>query len=49
MKILRFDHMHVNPEDYNAFVGNLQKLIGHDVLMNMPMPESSASTSYRTA
>ncbi len=46
MKILRFDHMHVNPEDYNAFVGNLQKLIGHDVLMNMPMPEYGLQVAY---
>ena len=46
MKILRFDHMHVSPEDYDAFVGNLQKLIGHDVIMNMPMPEYGMQVAY---
>lgn len=46
MKILRFDHMHVAPESYDAFVGNLQKLIGHDVVMNMPMPDYGMDVAY---
>ena len=46
MKILRFDHMHVKPENYEAFVENVQKLIGHDVIMNMPMPEYGLQVAY---
>lgn len=46
MKILRFDHMHVSPDDYEGFVANLQKLIGHDVLMNMPMPDYGMQVAY---
>ena len=46
MKILRFDHMHVSPDCYDSFVGNLQKLIGHDVVMNMPMPDYGMDVAY---
>ncbi|GEM_PF-2932356 len=46
MKILRFDHMHVMPENYDSFVGNLQKFIGHDVIMNMPMPDYGMDVAY---
>lgn len=46
MKILRFDHMHVMPDDFDSFVGNLQKLIGHDVIMNMPMPDYGMEVAY---
>lgn len=46
MKILRFDHMHVSPDCYDSFVGNLQKLIGHDVVMNMPMPAYGMDVAY---
>lgn len=46
MKILRFDHMHVAPENYDSFVENLQKLIGHDVIMNMPMPDYGMEVAY---
>lgn len=46
MKILRFDHMHVAPDNYDEFVGNLQKLIGHDVVMNMPMPDYGMEVAY---
>ena len=46
MKILRFDHMHVSPDCYDSFVGNLQKLIGHDVVMNLPMPDYGMDVAY---
>jgi len=46
MKIVRFDHMHVKPDDYDVFVDNLQKLIGHDVLMNMPMDDYGVDVAY---
>ena len=46
MKILRFDHMHVGPADYDAFVANVEKLIGHEVLMNMPMEDYGVQVAY---
>lgn len=46
MKILRFDHMHVSPDNYDEFVGNLQKLIGHNVVMNMSMPDYGMDVAY---
>lgn len=46
LKIIRFDHMHVKPDNYEKFVNNLQTLIGHEVVMNMPMPDYGSEVAY---
>lgn len=46
IKIIRFDHMHVAPENYDKFVANVETLIGHKVVMNMPMPEYGMEVAY---
>ena len=46
LKIIRFDHMHVAPDSYEKFVGNLETLIGRKVIMNMPMPDYGMEVAY---
>ncbi len=46
MKILRFDHLHVRPENFEAFNEKFQKFMGNDFLMNMPMPEYGTEIAY---
>ena len=46
LKIIRFDHLHANPADYDSFVSNLETLIGHPVSMNMPMPDYGCDVAY---
>lgn len=46
LKLIRFDHMHVKPDNYDEFVANLSKLIGRDPVMNMPMPDYGMDVAY---
>ena len=46
LKIIRFDHMHVGPKDYDAFVANLETLLGHDLHMKMPMVDYGVDVAY---
>lgn len=46
IKIIRFDHMHVSPDSYEKFVANVETLIGHKMIMNMPMPEYGMEVAY---
>lgn len=46
IKIIRFDHMHVAPDSYEKFVAHVETLIGHKMIMNMPMPEYGMEVAY---
>lgn len=46
LSIIRFDHMHVNPESFDDFVENLTALIGRAPAMNMPMPDYGVDVAY---
>ncbi len=46
LKIIRFDHMHVKPENFDDFVKNLTALIGRDPVMNSPMPDYGSVVAY---
>ena len=46
LKIIRFDHMHAKPENYDKFVESMTALIGHAPMMDMPMPEYGVQVAY---
>ena len=46
MKIMRFDHMHVTPANFELFNEKFQKFLGYDYLMNMPMPQYGTEVAY---
>jgi len=46
MKILRFDHLHMNPADFDKFNESFQKFMGFDYLMNMPMEQYGTKVAY---
>lgn len=45
-KILRFDHMHVRPDDFDRFNERFQQFLGYNYLMNMPMEQYGAEVAY---
>lgn len=48
-KIERFDHVHVNPKNFEKFNENFQKFLGYEYLMNMPMEEYGTEVAYEPA
>lgn len=44
--ILRFDHLHVNPQDFEKFNGNFEKFLGRKFMMNMPMEQYGTEVAY---
>lgn len=46
LKIIRFDHLHTKPDDYDAFVNHLETLIGHPLNLNTLMPENGVVVGY---
>jgi len=45
MKI-RFDHLHLNPENFEKFNAAFQKLMDQDFMMNMPMEQYGTKVAY---
>ena len=48
-KIQRFDHMHINPADFDRFNEKFQQFLGYDYLMNTPMDQYGADVAYEPA
>ncbi len=46
MKILKFDHMHVKPKNFDKFNEKFQQLMGMEYMMNMPMPQYGTHVAY---
>lgn len=46
MKILRFDHMHVKPDNFEKFNEKFQKFMGMNYLLNTNMPEYGTEITY---
>ena len=49
MKIERFDHMHVNPKNFEKFNEKFEKLLGYEYFMNMPMEDYGTEVAYEPA
>lgn len=48
-KILRFDHMHVTPADFEKFNEKFEQFMGNHYLMNMPMEQYGTVVAYEPA
>lgn len=48
-KIQRFDHMHVNPADFERFNEKFQEFMGYNYLMQMPMEQYGTEVAYEPA
>lgn len=49
MKIQRFDHMHVCPDDFEKFNKKFQEFLGYNYLMQTPMEEYGTEVAYEPA